>query len=887
MENYCRSTFRTLFLLVFASQACFSGELPGPGQLTATELHSSASCLNSGVSSGSLQVSKAGWRADKSVEIPLGRDSQANEIVIHEPGATFIKVHFGKFILPNGVTVEVSDSRGTEVYSYSATKTSAKRSRKSNRTMNTEQGDNGYTSFSAMSISGDTAVVRVLGDRSKINAPDHRVIVDYYMVGYPEKQQGTEEKTLSATWSSPQATRKPPKSQPKSQCGSNDRVDAVCYESSRAVEYANSMPVVKILIDGNKYCTAWRVGPDNRLFTAEHCIESEAEVASTEVWFDYERPECGQSPVSVPVKVTGNQWLASDWLLDYTLFTVSDFELISDYGHLGLEIGDLFVGDRVYIPQHGGGLPKQLAIESDMNVSGECEVDDSDIAGLDFLVDSDIGYFCDTRNGSSGSPVILQGTDRVIAMHHLGGCFNKGSKMSLIWPEVSQFFGGVVPGGGDGTPTPNQAPSAAFEFSCNELSCDFDGSGSSDADGQVVGFSWDFGDGGGGSGSLVSHTFPSEGIYTVALTVEDDDGALGSSEVSVEVDTANLPPSAAFSVNCNGTLCDFDAGLSSDNDGEIVNYVWDFGDGFAAQSPEPTISHEFSDGGDYLVSLEVVDDQGLSATAEAVISVVPPVVNNPPVAEFSFVCDGLQCSFDATASTDSDGEVTGYAWDFGDGSEFQGSTPFAEHEFAQEGSYEVTLTVSDDLGASGQFQSSVTVNSPPPPPNEAPIATYSFTCTDLDCVFDASGSSDPDGTIAAYLWDFDQGEASEAGGPVKNHSFANAGQYNVQLEIEDDEGAKSTHTSVVTVTEPVPPEDDPIQLSVEVVKYRGSKWTELSWSEASGPTVSVYRDGMLKATVANNGYYEDIIIAKKLKSAVYQVCETVSDKCSEEITVKL
>ena len=884
MYSYCRSTLTALFLFAFTAQACYSGDLPGFDRLAAAEPVSPVSCLESRVSAGSPQVSKAGWRAKKLLELPMAKGSHDEEIVIHEPGASFIKVHFGKFVLPRGVTVEVSNAQGTETYSYSTTKTTAKRSRKSNRTLDSEQGDNGHTRFSAMSISGDTAVIRFLGDRSKVNALKHRVVVDYYMVGYPENGQGSEKQSKSPTMSKTMAGSKDPISQPQDQCGANDRVDAVCYEATHAVEYANSLPVVKILVNGNKYCTAWRVGPDNRLFTNEHCIDSQAEVSGTEVWFDYERPECGQNQVNEPVKVTGNQWLASDWLLDYTLFTINDFDQIDEYGYLGLEIGELFVGDRIFIPQHGGGMPKQLAIESDMNVSGECEIDDAELGGLDYYYESEIGYFCDTRDGSSGSPVILQGTDRVVAMHHLGGCFNKGAKMSLIWPQVAEHFGGVLPVGSGNTPPPNQAPNAAIDFTCNGLSCDFDGTGSSDADGQVVGFAWDFGDGSGGAGSAVSHTFTAAGTYAVTLTVEDNGGALGSSETIVEVDTANLPPTAAFSVDCAGLFCDFDAGLSSDSDGQIVNHAWDFGDGTVLQSQASSISHEFSAGGEYLVSLEVTDDEGLSATAESLISVAPPVSNEPPLAEFSFTCNGLQCSFDASASSDIDGEVTDYAWDFGDGSSHQGASPFTEHEFAQDGSFEVTLTVSDNMGDSGQIQSTVTVLSPPP--NEEPLATYSVSCTNLDCVFDASGSSDPDGSIAAYRWDFGEGEAMESGGPFKNHSFVNAGQYSVLLEIEDNLGAKSIHTSIVSVTEHVPPVENDIQLSVKAFKYRGSKRAELSWSNASSSTVSVYRNGELKATVPNNGHYEDQISVKKLKSAAYQVCETVSDKCSAQVEVK-
>lgn len=169
----------------------------------------------------------------------------------------------------------------------------------------------------------------------------------------------------------------------------------------------------------------------------------------------------------------------------------------------------------------------------------------------------------------------------------------------------------------------------------------------------------------------------------------------------------------------------------------------------------------------------------------------PAAVNAAPVASFQTTCTDDSCSVDATDSSDADGSVVSYAWDFGDGG--TASTKTASHTYKATGDYTITLTVTDDGGKTGQTTHSVHAVVA----NRPPVAAFVSSCADLSCTFDASTSSDPDGTLASYTWAF--GDGSTATGAKPSHPFATGGSYNVVLTVTDDKGATDSVTHAVTV----------------------------------------------------------------------------------------
>ncbi len=173
---------------------------------------------------------------------------------------------------------------------------------------------------------------------------------------------------------------------------------------------------------------------------------------------------------------------------------------------------------------------------------------------------------------------------------------------------------------------------------------------------------------------------------------------------------------------------------------------------------------------------------------------------------------------------------------------------------------------------------------PPPAENQPPVAKFTFTTNDLTASFDASSSSDPDGSIVSYAWTF--GDGTTGSGVTTSRTYVAAGTYNVTLTVTDNEGATGSNTQAVTVSETVaPPPGDDIVLSVLAYKVQGRKRADLSWSGAGTTSVDVYRDGTKIANVANNGSWTHSTNERGGGSHTYQVKENGGSKVSNLVTV--
>jgi PKD repeat protein len=173
-------------------------------------------------------------------------------------------------------------------------------------------------------------------------------------------------------------------------------------------------------------------------------------------------------------------------------------------------------------------------------------------------------------------------------------------------PPTTTFSVVVLPAGAG-----NRPPRSDFEAKCQQLSCEFTDK-SDDQDGSVSTWLWSFGDGATSDVREPAHIYPGPGTYTVSLTVSDDDGASDVSQNNVTVTgpdpLVNEAPHADFDVHCFGSFCSFED-KSNDDDGSIVSWAWDFGDG-SATSTDPSPVHLYQDRGKFRVTLTITDDDG-------------------------------------------------------------------------------------------------------------------------------------------------------------------------------------------------------------------------------------------------------------------------------------
>ena len=172
----------------------------------------------------------------------------------------------------------------------------------------------------------------------------------------------------------------------------------------------------------------------------------------------------------------------------------------------------------------------------------------------------------------------------------------------------------------------------------------------------------------------------------------------------------NATPHAAFTPSCDAGTCRFTDG-STDPDGTVTAWQWSFGDGSTSTQRNP--SHGFPAQGAYEVRLTVTDDRGGQGSVTRQVTVDEPGPNQSPVADFTFSCTDLACSF-TDGSTDADGSVVLWSWSFGDGTTSSSRDP--SRTYASPGTYGVTLAVTDDDGATHQRSASVAVTSAPPAP---------------------------------------------------------------------------------------------------------------------------------------------------------------------------
>jgi PKD repeat protein len=283
------------------------------------------------------------------------------------------------------------------------------------------------------------------------------------------------------------------------------------------------------------------------------------------------------------------------------------------------------------------------------------------------------------------------------------------------------------------------------------------------------------------------------GIYDYYIWASDING--NSIESSIYQFEINNPPTADFTFSpaspSTADVVSF-SDLSADSDGSIDSWSWTFGDGGSSALQNPTYSYD--DDGTYTVTLTVTDDDGAMDSIDQIIT----VTNVGPTADFMYspsspsTADVVSFS---DLSTDSDGSIDSWSWTFGDGGSSALQNP--TYSYDDDGTYTVTLTVTDDDGAMDSIDQIITVT------NVGPTADFTYSPdhpTINNIIQFTDASTDSDGIVESWNWDFGDGNTSILQNPT--HNYSNPGDYVVTLEVTDDDGATNIITIDLTVAGP-------------------------------------------------------------------------------------
>jgi len=291
--------------------------------------------------------------------------------------------------------------------------------------------------------------------------------------------------------------------------------------------------------------------------------------------------------------------------------------------------------------------------------------------------------------------------------------------------------------------------------------------------------------------------------FVIAVYVRDGRGGVDVQTWSVTVTDA--VPTVVLARDSGSTECDtfrFTATVSSYD--TVSSVAWNFGDGSSSSGTATSVTHQFPENGTYTVNVTVTDSDGdsVSRSISVVVRDVLPTVNAGPD---QTVMEGETAYFSGSASMPCSADtIQNYTWDFGDGSPSESGASLTDvsHNYTEEGVYTVTLTVCDEDSCASDILI-VTVE------DSGPTADFDYDPADPiegDTVnfTDTSTSYDP---IVSWEWDFDGDGVIDSTDQNTSWTYAEEGDYNVCLTVEDEDGDSDTHCEIVHVGNNAPAVD--------------------------------------------------------------------------------
>lgn len=335
----------------------------------------------------------------------------------------------------------------------------------------------------------------------------------------------------------------------------------------------------------------------------------------------------------------------------------------------------------------------------------------------------------------------------------------------------------------------------------------FQGDKSTSPNGKITTYEWDFGDQTPkASTRTATHTYKAAGDYIVSLKVADEKGSDNQTTKKITVENPVGAPIAAMTTvpseakagdgYISGTVpfeVSFDGSPSREENGEIVDYKWDFdGDG-KEDAAGKQVKYVYNQAGNFNATLNVYDAQNKTGSAIMVVKVAAQGLQARVTADPVEGVVPLTVTLDASGSSYPTGQIVSYEWDFGDGTPKRIDVSKVTYKYTQIGTFTASVTAIASDGS--RSTTTLPINVRPVPLKSCFEASATQGAAPLTVEFDPRCST---GTVASYNWDFGDGQTSRTRKPT--HTFANAGNYTVKLEVSDNQNVVDSFTMNILVT---------------------------------------------------------------------------------------